>query len=143
MTEEEQENSSTDNLRTEGGAVVMGDVRVVRGDFVGRDRGAEDTQQSEDQPPTSMPSGNYNVPVIRNLIRDAFTPNDLQRFCHDRPIFRPILHNFGPGFSLDDMIDVVIAYCEKRLLFSELLQEIRTSNPSQYERYRSLSTGHM
>jgi hypothetical protein len=38
---------------------------------------------------------------------------------------------------LEDMIDVLLEYCQKRLLLTELLQEIESFNPRQYQRYAS------
>lgn len=79
----------------------------------------------------------YNVATIRNLVRAAFTDRDLRRFCQDRPLFQPVLSHCSSGSSLEDMIDVVIEYCQKRLLFPTLLLEIQRYNPLQYERHRS------
>jgi formylglycine-generating enzyme required for sulfatase activity len=42
---------------------------------------------------------------------------------------------FGPGHGLDDMVDEVIDYCEKRVLFGELLDAVKMENPRQYARF--------
>jgi len=76
-----------------------------------------------------------NLPAISNLLRDGFAAQDLQRFCRDRSAFSPVLSRFGPNFSQEDMIDVLLEYCQKQLLFVELLSEIRRFNPRQYDRY--------
>jgi hypothetical protein len=76
-----------------------------------------------------------NVAAVCDLIRAAFTVKDLVRFCRDRPVFSPLQSRFGPNPSLEDVIDSLVEYCEKRLLFPELLSEIRMANPRQYERY--------
>jgi hypothetical protein len=89
-----------------------------------------------DRPQVIVPQGGeYNLAAIRSLIRDAFEARELRRFCQDRPTFRPLLSRFGPGFSFEEMIDAVIDYCKTRLLFPELLAEIRKYNPRQYDRY--------
>jgi tetratricopeptide (TPR) repeat protein len=89
-------------------------------------------------PNSPRPSGSehYNMAVIRNLLRDALTAEELRRFCQDRPAFRPVLVHFGPGFSFADMIDVVLEYCQTLALFPQLLSDIQTLSPRQYERYR-------
>lgn len=78
-----------------------------------------------------------DVAVVCDLMRDAFTAKDLMRFCRDRAIFSPVQSRFGPSPSLEDVIDGLVEYCQKRLLFPELLSEIRLVNPRQYERYLS------
>lgn len=93
-------------------------------------------EQRSSYPVEPLDLGQYNLGAIRNLMSAAFTDKDLQRLCHDCPIFRPILASLVPDCSLEDMIDTIVEYCEKRLLFFELLAEIRERNPRQYERYR-------
>jgi hypothetical protein len=77
----------------------------------------------------------YNLATTRELLLAAFTAEELRRFCHDRPTFYPIVDRFGPEYGLDDMVDEVITYCEKHLLFDELLAEIKEYNPKQYARF--------
>jgi len=76
----------------------------------------------------------YRIAAIRTLLMAAFTDKELRRFCYDRPSFRPIVDRFGPRQGLDDMVDEAITYCEKRLLFNQLLNEVRCYNPAQYKR---------
>jgi tetratricopeptide (TPR) repeat protein len=77
----------------------------------------------------------YNIAVVRNLIRDAFTDDDLRRFCQDRPLFRFILSYFSSRFSFEDMIETVIEQCQTRALLPDLLTAVREHNPRQYHRY--------
>ena len=77
----------------------------------------------------------YDVAAIRKLLMAAFTPDDLRRFCQDRPSFQPIVDRFSPNHGLDGMVDEVITYCGKWLLFSQLLDQVRRYNPGQYERH--------
>ena len=79
----------------------------------------------------------YNVGAIRKLMVAAFGAEELRRFCQDRTAFRPILADFGPKYNLNDMVDQVINYCHTRLLFDELLAEIRRVNPRQVERFEN------
>jgi formylglycine-generating enzyme required for sulfatase activity len=72
---------------------------------------------------------------IRQLLLAAFTAEELRRFCHDRPDFRPVVRRFGPGHGHDDMVDELITYCETYLLFPELLAELKEHNPRQYARF--------
>jgi hypothetical protein len=45
--------------------------------------------------PMSSAVGQYNIAAIRNLTEEAFTARDLWRFCQERPVFRPIVADFG------------------------------------------------
>jgi hypothetical protein len=77
----------------------------------------------------------YDLAVVRKLLSDAFTPEDLRRFCYDRPRFRPIVNRFGPGYSFDDMVDAVVTYCDTQFMLDELVAAVREVNPGQYARY--------
>ena len=77
----------------------------------------------------------HNIAAIRKLLMAAFTVKDLHRFCHDRPLFRPIVDRFAPDQGLDDLVDETITYCEKWFLLDQLLDEVQRHNPAQYDRY--------
>lgn len=77
----------------------------------------------------------YNLAGIRDLIRDAFTAEELRRFCQDRPLFRLALGHLGATF--ESVIDGLLEYCQTRALFAELLLEIERYNPRQYERHQA------
>jgi FixJ family two-component response regulator len=79
----------------------------------------------------------YNLAAIRELITDGFSADELWRFCQTRSIFQPTLERFTRRSPLAEMVDALTEYCQKRLLFPELLTEIRVVNPRQYARYRS------
>lgn len=71
----------------------------------------------------------YNIAEIRQLLLVAFTPEELRRFCQDRPLFQPIIIRFSPDHGLDDMVDKVIDYCQTQLLLDELLAAVKQANP--------------
>jgi hypothetical protein len=83
----------------------------------------------------SADRGEYDMATVASLVRDSFTARELQRFCRDRTIFSPVSSRFGPMFSLEDMIDVLLEHSQKRLLLTDLLLEIQRYNPRQYQRY--------
>jgi formylglycine-generating enzyme required for sulfatase activity len=74
-----------------------------------------------------------DIAKIRRLLLEAFTPEDLRRFCEDRPDFRPVVRRFGPGHGHDDMADELITYCKNFRFFPELLAEVKQVRPRQYE----------
>lgn len=75
------------------------------------------------------------IAIVRELLMEAFTAEELRRFCQDRPTFRPIVARFGPGHGLDDMTDEVVTYCQKRNLFGDLLAAVKEANPLQVARF--------
>jgi hypothetical protein len=79
----------------------------------------------------------YDLRVIRELLVGAFDPKDLQRLCMEHPRLRPIVANFGAKYSLNEMIDEVIHYCETEVLWDEFLAAIRDVKPNQYARFES------
>jgi len=78
----------------------------------------------------------WNVAAMHDLLNAAFMSRELPRFCRDRALFRPVLAHFPANASLSDMADVLIEYCQTRLLFPELMLGIQEVNPRQYKRYR-------
>jgi hypothetical protein len=87
-------------------------------------------------PVKSAQAGEYSIRAIRNLLREAFMPGDLRRFCQNRPRFSPVLGYIGLSASEEETIDVIIDYCQTWLLFGTLLAEMREYNPRQYARYK-------
>jgi tetratricopeptide (TPR) repeat protein len=77
----------------------------------------------------------YDLAAIHRLINNAFTAKGLWRFCQTRSDFHPVLNLFSAERRLADMTSVLVEYCEKQMLFSELLSEIEEYNPRQYDEY--------
>ena len=78
----------------------------------------------------------YDISTIRKLLLAAFSAETLERFCQDRPLFRPLLHEFGPAHGLADMVDEMVVFCEKQRLWDELLPEVERENPRQYYAFK-------
>jgi len=97
------------------------------------------TSASKEKSPiaVSVPpsAADWDLAAIRHLLQAAYKPHTLHRFCQERPAFRPIVNEFGPGLGLNEMVDCVIDYCDTQLLFDELLAEVGKENPRQYERF--------
>ncbi|MFC2038107.1 hypothetical protein ACFLYD_09190, partial [Chloroflexota bacterium] len=77
----------------------------------------------------------YDIQKIRQLLIEAFTDEELRRFCLDRPTFRPVVDKLGREDGLDDIVDEVIDYCRTQLLWDELLLAVKEVNPRQYARF--------
>jgi hypothetical protein len=81
-------------------------------------------------------SQNLNTAVLAQLLTEAFMDQrDLRRFCRDSPEFRPVLELASVSTGLRDHVDVLIRFCETRLLFDELLAAVERDNPRQYARF--------
>jgi HEAT repeat protein len=86
---------------------------------------------------TSNGAQEYNTTAIRDLLRAAFTAEELQRlflYTDDRDL-RPLVLEFGDGESLVARVDKVIVWCEKRRQLPALLAEVRRERPEQYARF--------
>jgi formylglycine-generating enzyme required for sulfatase activity len=77
----------------------------------------------------------YDITAIRQILIAAFTPEELRRFCHDRPDFRLIVRRFGSKSSLEDMVEELITYCDNYRYLPELLAELKQHNPRQYTHF--------
>jgi hypothetical protein len=83
----------------------------------------------------------YNVPNIRQLLIKAFTDTEeLRRFCRDQKTFRPILSKVNEGEGMLAHADAIIALCDTRLVFEELLTALQKENPEQYQNCRPYRT---
>jgi hypothetical protein len=106
-------------------------IGEVRGGQVNIRFGGEPASGS-DMPP---PIDDTPYAIIRALLLEAYTPTTLRAFCQDRPAFRPVVNDFGPGQGLNEMVARVLDYCRTKYLWSELLAAVKEDNPKQYERY--------
>lgn len=77
----------------------------------------------------------YSIAAIRDLLLSAFTVDDLERFCYDRPKLKPLHAKFEYPLSLEKMVGTVITYCDNHALLGELLDEVKEVNLKQYERF--------
>jgi hypothetical protein len=78
-----------------------------------------------------------NLAAIRSLLLAAFTPEDLRRFCQDRPQFRPIVARFGPGHDFEDLVDRVMDYGETHLLWDESPVAVKQDNARHDARFEA------
>jgi hypothetical protein len=81
------------------------------------------------------PARDYDLGAISELLTRAFMDEkDLRRFLRRRKEFQAVLRLVSVDAGLSDHVDVLIEYCETRLLLDELLAAIQEENPRQYER---------
>jgi hypothetical protein len=73
--------------------------------------------------------------AVHKLLTEAFSLEDLRRFCLERRAFRPVVARFGPGQGLDSMVDEVLDHCRTHLLWNELVEEVAEVRPAQVRRF--------
>jgi len=83
-----------------------------------------------------MNNDRYNIAAVRALLGDGMREPDIRSLCQERSEFRPLLRDISSEASLTRMIELLVEFCQKRLLFPELLSEIQGRNPRQFARYR-------
>jgi hypothetical protein len=52
----------------------------------------------------------HDTAIIRQLLLATCTPEELRRFCYDRPAFQPIVDLYGPGLGAVDIVDGEVEY---------------------------------
>jgi hypothetical protein len=85
--------------------------------------------------PLAVTEDRIDLGVFRQLLRNAFTSDDLWRLCQDNPDFREVTHHCNAGSPLEDVIDAVVQYCQPRLLLSGFLAKVKDVRLAQYTRY--------
>lgn len=79
--------------------------------------------------------GGVNTLSLRELIKEAFSDEELTIFCYDR--FREVYHYFGIGMGKTAKIQRLIEYCVSHVQIDMLLQRLHERNPAQYARFEN------
>lgn len=74
----------------------------------------------------------YNFRNIRKLLAAAFSDDELRQLCYDVPEFRGAYEEFSAGLGKDQMIQKLIAYCDRKVIMGKLLTVISEEAPEQY-----------
>lgn len=76
----------------------------------------------------------YNLDKIRTLLTEGFTAEELRRFCHDEPDFRPVYDQLAANTGKAEIIDRLIEYAEQKRRIELLLIWAKENNPARYEK---------
>jgi hypothetical protein len=79
-----------------------------------------------------MSQPTYNFRNIRKLLAAAFSDDELRQLCYDVPEFRGVYEEFSTGLGKDQMIQKLIAYCDRKVIMGQLLTVIAEEAPEQY-----------
>lgn len=74
-----------------------------------------------------------NTAVLRELIKVAFSDEELNVFCYDN--YRDVYHDFSIGMSKTAKIQRLIEYAINRLHNLVLIEQVKDMNPAQYARF--------
>jgi hypothetical protein len=83
----------------------------------------------------SPATGEVNTGVLRQLLLAAFDDEDFTNFCFDH--FPEVHNRFSGGMSRSSKVQELIDFCQRRLLFGNLLALIQSENPAQYQKFSS------
>jgi CHAT domain-containing protein len=73
--------------------------------------------------------------VFRDLVINAFEPDEMRRFCADHPPFNDLNHRFGPSDGILDMADEVWKYVKMFWLWDEFFVAVARYNPRVFNRF--------
>ena len=75
----------------------------------------------------------WNTAAIRDLLRAAFSPNELTTLCFDN--FPDVHEQFAPGMTKPQMVQLLLDYCIRHEQVEVLLAAVQKANPAQYRRF--------
>ena len=87
--------------------------------------------------PVRIDPANIPFAVIRELLMSAFTAEELVILCHDDPELKPAVNLFGMNAGLADMVQELLTFCEKRMLWDNLLTGVKRVRPNVYASFES------
>lgn len=73
---------------------------------------------------------------IRELLVDAFSPDELYRFCRAHRDFRPVLSRLRRVRDYDEMLNEVLIYCEEENLLQDLQSGIEVLKPAVFRSWK-------
>jgi ATP-dependent exoDNAse (exonuclease V) beta subunit len=85
---------------------------------------------------TDNASQQISSSALRGLIKESCSDEELQGFCFDH--FRVVYDDFSAGMSKAAKIQRLIEYCFRHGKVSELLLELKSVNPYQYQKYQAM-----
>ena len=77
----------------------------------------------------------YDFAAIRSLLTVAFTAATLRTFLQQRPLFEPVVLDFGPDSGLLDMVHRLIDFGMRQLLLEQLLAEVESVCPQEFQQH--------
>ena len=127
----------TENLRAERAQIIDGLNRLALQDL-GRSFN-ELALAPPSPPPVSARSEDYSMAVVRALLNDALSDDELTTLSFDH--FRPVYDLFSAGMARTAKIQYLLEYVEKRQQVARLIECVEGINPAQAAAYRDRLRG--
>lgn len=90
-------------------------------------------------PPAAAASEGYDMAVVRALLNDALSDEELTTLCFD--YFRPVYDVFSAGMARTAKIQHLLEYVEKRQQVARLIEAVEGINAPQAAAYRDRLRG--
>jgi len=128
----------TESLRAERAQIIDGLNRLALQDL---GRSFNDLALAPPpNPPPVLPSGEgYSMAVVRALLNDALSDEELTTLCFDH--FRPVYDTFSAGMARTAKIQHLLEYVEKRQQVGRLIECVEEVNAPQVAAYRGRLRG--
>ena len=75
----------------------------------------------------------WNTSAIRDLLKAAFSDEELTTLCFDK--FPAVFEDFSSGMSKGQKIQRLLDHCRRHAEFDTLVSLVRERNPAQYARF--------
>ncbi len=79
----------------------------------------------------------YNLEALRELLMRGFDEADLRDLCYYNPPFRAVCDQLANLTGKRAIVQCLLEYTERQLLFEELLGLLQGKNPRRYEQFRA------
>lgn len=128
----------TESLRAERAQIIDGLNRLALQDL-GRSFNELALAPLPNPTPVSARGEGYSMAVVRALLNDALSDDELTTLCFDH--FRPVYDTFSAGMARTAKIQHLLEYVEKRQQVGRLIECVEGINPAQVAAYRSRLRG--
>ena len=82
-----------------------------------------------------IPDTRPPINIVRKLLTDAFSEEELRSFCQARPLFQELQNRFSSLDGLDRLIRKTMELVDKEWLWKEFLLAVAEVKPHQFNRY--------
>jgi hypothetical protein len=111
-------------------------MRVTRPEQEPKEFGVHASEILIAESPNGARTKHYQLNNIRTLLNDGFTDEELRRFCFDTDEFRQVYDELSKDTGKADIVDELVEYANRRVLFDPLLAWAEDQNPAQFKKHQ-------
>ncbi len=101
-----------------------------------KNAGANEDQILIAKSPDGAAVKHYDLHNIRALLTEGFNGDELRRFVYDELAFRPVYDETSEETGKADLIDELIEYADRKVLFDPVLAWAKRFNEAQYNKHK-------